>query len=126
MKSYELRLFDFVLADGKVVQVNGITKKKIGYSQRPCQERYVSLSNVKPILITDELVEAIKSYYPALHIVKEGDVGGVPFWSVSMKGVFNVSVKYVHQLQQIVGFFADDDYPLYDAIKQVYDYGKEK
>lgn len=58
MKAHELRVGNLVNYNGKVVKVEQITKRKIGYHTKPNETRmnYARLCEVEPIPITDELL----------------------------------------------------------------------
>ena len=59
MKPTELRIGNLVLYEGKVVKVEQITKKKIGFHRYEGETRmnYARLQEVEPILITKELLQ---------------------------------------------------------------------
>ena len=58
MKPQESRIGNLVCYNGKVVKVEQITKRKIGYHTKPNETRmnYARLCEVEPIPITEELL----------------------------------------------------------------------
>ena len=58
MKPQELRIGNLVNYNGKVVKVEQVTKKKIGYHRHKGETRmnYARLCEIEPIPITDELL----------------------------------------------------------------------
>jgi hypothetical protein len=58
MKPQELRIGNLVCYNGKVVKVEQVTKRKIGYHTKPNETRmnYARLCEIEPIPITEELL----------------------------------------------------------------------
>lgn len=77
MKPTELRIGNLVMYEGKVVKVEQITRKKIGYHRYKGETRmnYARLCEVEPIPITEELLLKVgfllpehKEFYALLNI----------------------------------------------------------
>lgn len=66
MKPTELRIGNLVLYEGKVVKVEQITKKKIGFHRCEGETRmnYARLYEIEPIPITEELLTKIGFILP--------------------------------------------------------------
>lgn len=66
MKPQELSIGNLVCYNGKVVKIEQITKRKIGYHTKPNETRmnYARLCEIKPILITEERLTKIGFILP--------------------------------------------------------------
>lgn len=61
-----LHIGSHVSVDGKYVRICGITKRKVGYhaTEKPCEHlQYARLNEVKPILLTIELLTELGFEY---------------------------------------------------------------
>lgn len=125
IRADQLQIGDFVLVDGKPRRVESITKKKIGYHHNPQTDKrlyYARLRDVKPIKITEEILEQngfdkkgmatiyfLEGSLPDDFIWKvtldfRYGIADVILWKryddlVSKRHVF-VESLYIHQLQQ--------------------------
>ncbi len=61
MNVCELRIGNYVMVDGKIVKVNSITRRKIGFCNYG-RERYVRAANVEPVTITKEIADRCEVY----------------------------------------------------------------
>jgi hypothetical protein len=122
MKPQELSIGNLVCYNGKVVKVEQITKRKIGYHTKPNETRmnYARLCEIEPIPITEELLTKCKgnedNYFmfcdsSILTFTKLGDA----VWDVMIQVSFpnyreNIQkiqcIQYLHQLQNAYYFTA--------------------
>ena len=108
MKPQELSIGNLVCYNGKVVKVEQITKKKIGYHRHKGETRmnYARLFEIEPIPITDELLlengfeqcdYMFKTLFIEMYEVENG-------WHLHIDNehfetALSITIKYVHQLQ---------------------------
>lgn len=60
MNVRELRIGNYVMVDGKIVKVNGITRRKIGFCSG--RERYARAGDVEPVPITKDIADRCEVY----------------------------------------------------------------
>lgn len=58
LKPQDIRIGDYLLADGKVIQVAAVHQKKVGYHERHDRLTWVRLDRLEYILITPETLTA--------------------------------------------------------------------
>lgn len=108
MKPQELKIGNLVCYNGKVVKVEQVTKRKIGYHTKPNETRlnYAKLCEIKPIPITEEMLlknnfeqcgYLFKTLFIEMYEVPNG-------WHLHIDNekfetVIALTIKYVHQLQ---------------------------
>lgn len=111
MKPTELRIGNLVLYEGRVVKVEQITKKKIGYHRYEGETRmnYARLQEVEPIPITEELLTKIgfvkRIYSDKIFAYGEGMLSTVYFIESTMIDIetedngATIRCTHLHQLQ---------------------------
>lgn len=122
LKATDLMVGDLVLHDGKVIRVDAVHKRKIGYHKTKYKLTWLFSGQFEPILLTPEILEKNRferdkniSLYNAYTGINSRVTLHDDFMSMNSRNVWDVHVDsedyctiatceltYVHQLQQLL------------------------
>lgn len=103
-----LRIGSHVCVGGKHVRICGITKRKVGYhaNEKPCEHlQYARLNEVKPILLTIELLTELGFEYRDNTYWERWYLGCFTIERKEHSSYFdydgNIRLKYLHELENL-------------------------
>lgn len=87
-------------SDGKIIEVNGVTKKKIGWCEKGSNiEHYLTLREIEGIPLTIDIIEKYKDFLD--NYEKIGD----KIYIVPKDSFNSYCIQWFHEFQNILGFY---------------------
>jgi hypothetical protein len=120
MRVCELMVGDLVLHDGKVIRVDAVHKRKIGYHKTKDKLTWLFSGQFEPIPLTPEILDKNadfhrdEKYYKYYVFSEEIDIygnsisveicesRGTVYWTINGNEYGITKLKYVHELQHVL------------------------
>jgi hypothetical protein len=108
MKANELMVGDLVLHDGKVIRVDAVHKRKIGYHKTKDKLTWLFSGQFEPIPLTPEILEknGLTNDYHGSYFEEDEHISleissseyGI-YWTINFHEYNILKLEYVHELQ---------------------------
>lgn len=101
MNTRELRLGNYVMVDGEIVKVNGITQHKIGFAPHAYGERYARSHDVEPVELSSDVMKSVSlptEIFGSIETIEQDELFRKFKVIIDNKFV----VRYLHDFQNVI------------------------